>query len=126
LGASYIGLKDAKKNLKQYNHLVYIFKLPNNNHNGLKFKYPLGEHYNCLKINKYIDHTNDTDFEEYIELKINDDNTIEIMYKENKAIKYTNCIICDCEYDELQSWQCDKCNNSYCRDHNTEEFVCDC
>lgn len=36
------------------------------------------------------------------------------------------CCICHNKCNELSGWKCEECNNSYCDEHNCEEFLCDC
>lgn len=89
-----ITLKQARQLLKG-NDCVYIFKVPSITYHNLMFKYPLGEFYNCLEINKYKDdvwislnvvNSKEKDFSEYIEItqeynEIYDEYEYKILYK---------------------------------------------
>ena len=51
--AGYITLREAKKVLKDESVCVYIFKIPKVSYcSGPLLKYPLGEFYSCIEINK--------------------------------------------------------------------------
>jgi hypothetical protein len=96
--ANYITLQQAKKLLKDESAVVYIFKLPDLNYNGLFLKYPLCEYYDALKINTLTDDVwcsfnieslkkKEKDFSEYIELnssynEVYKEWEIEIVYHE--------------------------------------------
>jgi hypothetical protein len=85
--AGYITLQQAKKLLKDESICVYIFKVPTTSYCGNPMlKYPIGEYYSCLEINKLTDEVwcslnvrnlkeKEKDFSEYIELidSYNDD-----------------------------------------------------
>ncbi len=145
-GASYITLQQAKKLLKDDSVCVYIFKIPRVSYCCEPLlKYPLGEYYSCLEINKLTDEVwcslnvenlknIEKDFSEYIELKSSYNDVykewqIKIEYHEIvQQIEYGNCIQCNkqCNNFGWDSYKCNKCNKILCIIHNTEEYICNC
>ncbi len=144
--AVFITLKQAKKVLKDESVVVYIFKIPSLTYckgSGRLLKYPLGEYYNALEINTLNDDVwcslnvenlknKEKDFSQYIKLNTSFDDyynewKINIEYHEiEKNIIYGKCVICNDDYNEIDSYECFKCKKVFCNTHNTEQYICDC
>lgn len=62
-----------KQLLKMQDEIFYIFECPNSKSNPilmkLKLKYPLGEYYSCLEINKYNVNEIFEDTDSYVVIK---------------------------------------------------------